>query len=51
MRLTHANLRNDMAALEEVHGLITPIAQSWKLIQGNGPAYLQSVPGNSARGA
>lgn len=51
MRLTHANLRNDMAALEEVHGLIEPLAKSWQQIRGSGPAYLQAVAGNSSRGA
>ena len=50
-RLTIANLRNDDAALDEVARLITPIGQSWKLIKGNGPAYLQAVPGNGVRGA
>lgn len=33
VRLTHANLRNDVAALEEVRQLIEPIAQSWKSIK------------------
>lgn len=32
-RLTHANLHNDMAALDEVRQLIEPIAQSWKSIK------------------
>lgn len=50
-RLTHANLRNDIAALEEVHGLIEPLAKSWQQIRSSGPAYLQAVPGNSVRGA
>jgi flagellar secretion chaperone FliS len=43
MRLTQANVRNDIAALEEVARLIEPIAQAWKQIQGPGPAYLQPV--------
>lgn len=34
VRLTQANLRNDMAALDEVRQLIEPIAQSWKSIKG-----------------
>lgn len=51
MRLTHANLRNDVTALEEVHGLIEPLAKSWQQIRGSGPAYLQAVAGSSARGA
>jgi flagellar protein FliS len=45
MRLTHANLRNDDKALEEVRSLIEPMAQSWKQIKGTGPAYLQPVAG------
>lgn len=47
-RLTHANLRNDDQALEEVRGLIEPLAQSWKQIKGPGPAYLQPVTGQGA---
>jgi flagellar protein FliS len=45
LRLTQGNLHNDSAALEEVARLIEPIAESWKLINGNGPAYLQPVAG------
>lgn len=48
LRLTQANLRNDPAALEEVSKLIEPVAQSWKLIAGPGPAYLQPVAGRGA---
>ncbi|WP_127804286.1 flagellar export chaperone FliS [Hydrogenophaga sp. NH-16] len=48
LRLTQANLRNDPAALEEVSKLIEPVAQSWKLIGGPGPAYLQPVAGRGA---
>ncbi len=33
-RLTHANLRNDPAALEEVTQLIEPLADAWKQISG-----------------
>lgn len=47
-RLTHANLRNDDKALEEVRGLIEPVADSWKQIKGPGPAYLQPVAGRGA---
>ena len=43
MRLTQANLRNDVGALEEVARLIEPVAQAWKQIQGPRPAYLQPV--------
>jgi flagellar protein FliS len=45
LRLTQGNLHNDSAALEEVARLIEPLAESWKLINGNGPAYLQPVAG------
>ena len=41
MRLTQTNVRNDMAALEEVTRLIEPVAQAWKQIQGPRPANLQ----------
>jgi flagellar protein FliS len=37
-RLTHANLRNDSAAIAEVVGLIEPIAHSWQQIRGAVPA-------------
>jgi len=47
-RITQANLRNDASILEEVALLIDPIAQSWKLIRGPGPAYLQPVTGQGA---
>jgi flagellar protein FliS len=48
VRLTQANLRNDAQALDEVQQLIEPVAQSWKLIQVPGPAYLQPVAGRGA---
>ena len=48
LRLTQANLSNDSKALEEVTQLIEPLAQSWKLIRGPGPAYLQPVTGRGA---
>jgi len=44
VRLTHANLRNDRVALQEVIDLLEPVAQSWQQIKGTGPAYLQPVP-------
>jgi flagellar protein FliS len=38
LRLTHANLRNDDAALAEVSALIEPVADSWKQIKaGSAP--------------
>lgn len=48
LRLTQANLHNDTRALEEVAALIEPLAQSWKLIKGPGPAYLQPLTGRGA---
>jgi flagellar protein FliS len=36
LRLTHANLRNDDAALAEVSALIEPVADSWKQIRNSG---------------
>jgi flagellar protein FliS len=41
-RLTHANLRNDAAALEEVTLLIEPLADAWKQIKGT--ASTPSLP-------
>ncbi|GAA6143258.1 flagellar export chaperone FliS [Hydrogenophaga sp. 5NK40-0174] len=43
VRLTHANLHNDAAAVAEVQALIEPIAESWSRIKGPEPAYLQPV--------
>lgn len=48
LRLTQGNLHNDTAAFEEVARLIEPVAESWKLINGRGPAYLQPVTGQGA---
>jgi len=42
-RLVMANARNDMSALDEVASLIEPVISGWKLIEGNGPAYLRPV--------
>jgi flagellar protein FliS len=36
LRLTHANLRNDDAALAEVSALIEPVADAWKQIRNDG---------------
>jgi len=41
VRLTHANLRNDAAALAEVSALIEPVADSWKQIKNSGTAVPQ----------
>ncbi len=40
-RLTHANLRNDAAALAEVSALIEPVADSWKQIRNGGTSSAQ----------
>ena len=42
-RLVFANARNDLTILDEVSRLIEPVAGGWKLIEGNGPAYLRPV--------
>jgi flagellar protein FliS len=42
-RLVLANLRNDVAVLDEVNALIAQISSGWKQISGRGPAYLQPV--------
>nr|WP_315480844.1 flagellar export chaperone FliS [uncultured Rhodoferax sp.] len=42
-RLVLANARNDEAGLDEVAGLIEPVANGWKQIQGKTPAYLRPV--------
>lgn len=47
-RLTQANLRNDLAALDEVRQLIEPIGQSWNSIKG---APMTTAPGAMPLGA
>ena len=42
-RLVMANLKSDLAILDEVSNLIAPVAGGWKQINGRNPAYLQSV--------
>jgi flagellar protein FliS len=42
-RLVWANARNEVAALDEVAGLIETVATGWKQIEGKGPAYLRPV--------
>ncbi|MFG6416757.1 flagellar export chaperone FliS [Roseateles sp. DC23W] len=37
MRLTHANLKNDPAAIEECQRLLTPVREAWSAI-GQSPA-------------
>ncbi|MFG6456704.1 flagellar export chaperone FliS [Roseateles sp. BYS96W] len=46
MRLTQANLRGDVAAIEECQRLLSPVREAWAAI-GNTPAAL----GNAARAA
>ena len=42
-RLTLANMRNDLALVEEVVSLITPVAQSWSEIGPNNGAAAQGA--------
>lgn len=42
-QLVLANARNDVATLDEVVSLIEPVANGWKQIEEEGPAYLRSV--------
>jgi len=35
LRLTHANLKSDRSAVDEVINLIEPIAQAWRQIRGS----------------
>ena len=48
VRLTHANLRNDAAALAEVSSLIEPVADSWQHIKGAAPTTAQSATAGAA---
>jgi flagellar protein FliS len=43
-----ANVRNEVAALDEVSRLIDLVASGWKQIDGQGPAYLKPVAGLGA---
>ena len=47
-RLTHANLRNDAGALEEVTQLIEPLADAWKQIGGTTSTPSMPAPGLGA---
>ncbi len=42
-RLVLANLKSDVAILDEVNALITQVSSGWKQINGRGAAYLQPV--------
>ena len=48
VRLTHANLRNDAAALAEVISLIEPVADSWQHIKGAAPTTAHSATAGAA---
>ena len=47
-RLTHANLHNDAAAIEEVQRLIAPVADAWKQIGPQAQAQVQEAAGDAA---
>jgi flagellar protein FliS len=47
-RLTHANLRNDSAAVAQVVELIEPLAQSWQQIRGAAIATPTPATGRGA---
>jgi flagellar protein FliS len=47
-RLTHANLRNDSAAVAQVVELIEPLAQSWQQIREAAIALPTPAPGRGA---
>ena len=42
-QLMMANVKNDSALLDEIVRLIEPVANGWKQIGGQGPAYLKPV--------
>jgi flagellar protein FliS len=42
-RLLVANVKTDPALIDEVLKLMEPVANGWKQINGQGPAYLKSV--------
>ena len=45
VRLLHANSRNDVAALDEIGNLLTPLLDAWVTIRsgGNAPAAVQTL--------
>lgn len=47
-QITLANVRNDVAGLEEVSRLIDVVASGWKEINGQGPAYLKPIAASGA---
>lgn len=50
MRLTQANLKNDLAAVEECQRLLSPVREAWAAI-GNTPAALGAGAARAARAA
>jgi flagellar secretion chaperone FliS len=50
MRLTQANLRSDVAAIEECQRILSPVREAWAGI-ANTPAALGGQPANTARAA
>jgi flagellar protein FliS len=43
MRLTHANLKSDLAAIDECQRLLTPVREAWSAIAQT-PAAMGNVP-------
>ena len=49
-RLLHANLKNDLAAVEEVHGLLSELREAWVQIgDGNGQTAAAAAPNAAHR--
>jgi flagellar secretion chaperone FliS len=42
-KLLVANAKTDLAMIDEVIKLMEPVANGWKQINGQGPAYLKAV--------
>lgn len=47
-RIMHANLKNDLDAVKEVHGLMNEIRQAWNQVPGLVPATRVGVTGQAA---
>jgi len=47
-RIMHANLKNDLDAVKEVHSLMNEIRQAWKQVPGLVPAARSLVAGQTA---
>ena len=48
LRLTQANASNDAAMLEEVAGLIKPIAEAWKELRGGASKSAETSPATAS---